>query len=93
MIRFIVWAIPAIGFVGTVRGIGKALRMAHQAVEGDVTNVTQFLGSAFNATLIALLTCITLMFLVHQLQLVQERLAFDTESYCDEHLIRHLYPG
>lgn len=91
MIRFIVWAIPAIGFVGTVRGIGIALRMAHRAVEGDVTAVTQFLGSAFNATLVALLTCITLMFLVHQLQLIQERLAFDAEAYVEEHLIRHLH--
>src|SRR5262245_35974472 len=91
MIRFIVWAIPAIGFVGTVRGIGIALRMAHRAVEGDVTAVTQFLGSAFNATMVALLTCITLMFLVHQLQLIQERLAFDAEAYCEENLIRHLY--
>jgi biopolymer transport protein ExbB/TolQ len=91
IIRFIVWAIPAIGFVGTVRGIGKALRMAHMAVEGDVTAVTQFLGSAFNATLVALMTCITLMFLVHQLQLIQERLAFDAEAYCEENLIRHLH--
>jgi len=30
------------------------------------------------------------MFLVHQLQLVQERLAFETEDYLDEQLIRHL---
>jgi hypothetical protein len=65
--------------------------MAHRAVEGDVTAVTQFLGSAFNSTLVALLTCITLMFLVHQLQLIQERLAFDAESYVEENLIRHLY--
>jgi biopolymer transport protein ExbB/TolQ len=91
MIRFIVWAIPAIGFVGTVRGIGIALRMAHRAVEGDVTAVTQFLGSAFNSTLVALTTCITLMFLVHQLQLIQERLVFDAEGYCDENLLRHLH--
>ncbi len=91
MIRFIVWAIPAIGFVGTVRGIGIALRLAHKAVEGDVTAVTQFLGSAFNSTLVALMTCITLMFLVHQLQLIQERLAFDAEAYVEENLIRHLY--
>lgn len=91
MIRFIVWAIPAIGFVGTVRGIGIALRMAHRAVEGDVTAVTQYLGSAFNSTLIALLACITLMFLVHQLQLIQERLAYEAEAYCEEHLIRHLH--
>ena len=33
---------------------------------------------------------IVLMFFVHQLQLVQERLVLDTESYCDRHLIRFL---
>jgi biopolymer transport protein ExbB/TolQ len=91
MVRYILWAIPAIGFIGTVRGIGLALNMAHRAVEGDVSGVTENLGTAFNSTLIALLISILLMFLVHQLQLMQERLVFDTESYTDDHLIRHLH--
>ncbi|MCK6371690.1 MAG: MotA/TolQ/ExbB proton channel family protein [Gammaproteobacteria bacterium] len=91
MVRYILWAIPAIGFIGTVRGIGLALNMAHRAVEGDVSGVTQSLGTAFNSTLIALLISIPLMFLVHQLQLMQERLVFDAESYTDDHLIRHLH--
>ena len=91
MVRYILWAIPAIGFIGTVRGIGLALNMAHRAVEGDVSGVTENLGTAFNSTLIALLISILLMFLVHQLQLMQERLVFDAESYTDDHLIRHLH--
>jgi len=91
MVRYILWAIPAIGFIGTVRGIGLALNMAHRAVEGDVSGVTENLGTAFNSTLIALLISIPLMFLVHQLQLMQERLVFDAESYTDDHLIRHLH--
>jgi len=90
MIRYIAWAIPSIGFIGTVRGIGSALSQAHRAVEGDISGVTENLGIAFNSTFIALLISIVLMFLVHQLQLNQERLVFDTESYADEHLIRHL---
>ena len=90
MIRYIAWAIPSIGFIGTVRGIGSALSQAHRAVEGDISGVTENLGVAFNSTFIALLISIVLMFLVHQLQLNQERLVFDTESYADEHLIRHL---
>ena len=32
MIRYIAWAIPSIGFIGTVRGIGAALSLAHRAV-------------------------------------------------------------
>lgn len=90
MIRYIAWAIPSIGFIGTVRGIGQALGQAHKAVEGDITGVTQSLGVAFNSTLVALVISIFLMFLVHQLQLAQERLVLDSENYCDYRLTRHL---
>lgn len=90
MIRYISWAIPSIGFIGTVRGIGEALAQADKAVKGDIAGVTQSLGVAFNSTFIALLISIFLMFLVHQLQLMQERLVFDSENYCDDKVIRHL---
>ena len=63
---------------------------AHKAVEGDIAGVTQSLGVAFNSTFIALLISIVLMFLLHQLQLQQERLVLDTDTYLDRNLIRHL---
>lgn len=91
MIRYISWAIPSVGFIGTVRGIGEALGQAHRAIEGDIFGVTRSLGTAFNSTLIALLISIVLMFLVHQLQLLQENYVLDAESYCESHLTRHLY--
>ena len=90
MIRYIAWAIPSIGFIGTVRGIGDALGQAYKAVEGDIAGVTTSLGVAFNSTFIALVISILLMFLMHQLQLIQERLVLDTQNYCDQRLIRHL---
>ena len=90
MVRYIAWAIPSIGFIGTVRGIGEALGQAHKAVEGEIAGVTRSLGVAFNSTFIALLISIVLMFLLHQLQLRQERLVLDTETYVDDHLIRRL---
>jgi biopolymer transport protein ExbB/TolQ len=90
MIRYIAWAIPSIGFIGTVRGIGAALAQAHKAVEGDIAGVTQSLGVAFNSTFIALLLSIVLMFVVHQLQLLQERLVLESKTYCDRRLIRHM---
>jgi biopolymer transport protein ExbB/TolQ len=90
MIRYISWAIPSIGFIGTVRGIGEALAQADKAVQGDIAGVTQSLGVAFNSTFIALLISIFLMFLVYQLQLLQERLVFDSQIYLDEKLIRHM---
>jgi biopolymer transport protein ExbB/TolQ len=91
MIRYIAWAIPSIGFIGTVRGIGQALAQAHRAVQGDISGVTENLGIAFNSTFVALLISIVLMFLVHQLQLMQERLVFDTQTYVDHNLIRHMH--
>lgn len=90
MIRYIAWAIPSIGFLGTVRGIGQALGQAHKAVQGDIAGVTQSLGVAFNSTFIALLISIVVMFLMHYLQLTQERIVLDTEEYCDNRLIQHL---
>lgn len=90
MLRYIAWAIPAIGFIGTVRGIGDALGQAHKAVSGDISGVTEGLGVAFNSTLIALLLSIFLMFLLHQLQLAQERLVLDAETWLDTRLIRNM---
>jgi len=90
MVRYIAWAIPSIGFIGTVRGIGQALAQAHKAVEGDISGVTENLGVAFNSTFVALLLSIVLMFLMYQLQLMQERLVLDSQEYADEHLISKL---
>lgn len=94
IVRYIAWAIPSIGFLGTVRGIGTALGQAYQAVSGDIVGVTVSLGVAFNSTFVALVVSILLMFLLHQLQLLQDRLVLDCQNYCDEKMIRHLQvPG
>ena len=90
MVRYISWAIPSIGFIGTVRGIGDALGQAYKAVEGDISGVTVSLGVAFNSTFVALVLSIFIMFALHQLQLSQERLVLSTQRYVDKKLIRHL---
>lgn len=90
MVRYIAWAIPSIGFIGTVRGIGDALGQANRAVAGDIAGVTESLGVAFNSTFIALVISIIIMFLMHQLQLLQDRLVLDSQDYADSRLIRHL---
>jgi len=89
-IRYIAWAIPSVGFIGTVRGIGAALSQAHRAVEGDITGVTQNLGVAFNSTFIALVLSIVMMFFIHQLQHRQERLIHDAVAYCQRNLVNKL---
>jgi biopolymer transport protein ExbB/TolQ len=93
MVRYIAWAIPSVGFIGTVRGIGEALGQAYKAVEGDISGVTVSLGVAFNSTFVALVLSIIIMFCLHQLQLSQERLVLDCQRYADKRLLRHLRPG
>lgn len=91
MLRYIAWSIPAIGFIGTVRGIGDALLQARLA-GGDVSSVTRGLGLAFNSTLLALLLSIVLMLLLHRLQRAQEHRVLDTETALDRSIIARMQP-
>lgn len=90
MIRYLIWAIPSIGFIGTVRGIGQALSLADKALAGDIAGMTDSLGVAFNSTLVALLISIFLMFLFHQLQRLQDGQIVDTRAYCDRYLLARI---
>jgi biopolymer transport protein ExbB/TolQ len=94
-VNYLAWALPAIGFVGTVRGIGQALSVVPNA---DETAVSEFLGHmsgslaiTFNATLVALLLSLILMFILHTLQREEETLVLDNQQYCLEHLVNRLY--
>ncbi len=90
MIRYLIWAIPSIGFIGTVRGIGEALSLADKALAGDIAGMTNSLGVAFNSTLVALLISIFLMFLFHQLQRLQDGQMVDIQAYCDRYLLARI---
>lgn len=90
MIRYIIWAIPSIGFVGTVRGIGQAMSRADEALAGDIAGMTASLGTAFNSTLVALLASLVLMALLHALQRAQDRRLVDIQAYCEEFLLKRI---
>jgi biopolymer transport protein ExbB/TolQ len=87
LIRYIAWSIPAIGFVGTVRGIGDALSFAEEAIKGNLSAVTTWLGLAFNSTLVGLMLCIALMYVLHIVQSSQEALIIEIQKYCRDKLI------
>lgn len=87
LVRYISWAIPAIGFIGTVRGIGLALAFAEDAIKGDITPVIEALGLAFNSTLVALLISMGLMYFMHIVQSRQEAFVLDTQTYSRDKLI------
>ncbi len=87
LVRYIAWAIPAIGFVGTVRGIGDGLNHAEEAIKGDISQVTSQLGLAFNSTFVGLILCIVLMYLIHIVQSSQEAFIIETQAICRDRLI------
>ena len=91
MIRYLIWAIPSIGFIGTVRGIGQALAHADEALAGNIAGMTDSLGVAFNSTLVALFISIFLMLLLHQLQRLQDGLVVDTQAHCEKYLLKYLH--
>jgi biopolymer transport protein ExbB/TolQ len=87
LVRYIAWAIPAIGFIGTVRGIGLALAYADDAIKGDIAPVIEALGLAFNSTLVALLISMGLMYFMHIVQSRQEAFVLETQTYSRDKLI------
>lgn len=91
-IRYTAWAIPSVGFIGTVLGIAAALGYADQAgtTEG-LKKVTDMLGVAFDTTLVALLLSIVLMFGIHYIDKKQEELFSNMSSYMNENLINRFY--
>ncbi|MEE8452708.1 MAG: MotA/TolQ/ExbB proton channel family protein [Thermoguttaceae bacterium] len=63
LVRVIIWAIPILGFLGTVIGITLAIaNLAPEALEDSLPMVTAGLGVAFDTTALALGLSIVLMF-------------------------------
>ena len=88
--RYVLWAIPSIGFLGTVRGIGEALTKAGEAMSGDISGVAASLGIAFNSTFVALFVSLVLMLFANVLQGREERLVANCKHFVSSRLIAHL---
>ncbi len=94
MIRYIVWVIPTLGFIGTVIGISLALGFAADSNVQDPTllaELTKRLAVAFNTTLMALVMSAILMLLQHVVQSREEGALNQAGQYCLDNLINRLY--
>jgi biopolymer transport protein ExbB/TolQ len=91
-VHYLAWAIPAIGFLGTVVGLAGSLSMTNHLTEQTfLSQATRHLTFAFDCTLVALGLSLALMFLVHAVQRDEEALVLDCQQYCLEHLINRTY--
>ena len=88
--KYILWAIPSVGFLGTVRGIGQALTKAGEAMAGDISGVAASLGVAFNSTFCAIFISLVLMFFSYLLQGREERLVATYKRFISTELVGRL---
>lgn len=99
MLRYLVWLIPTLGFIGTVIGIALSLSEAanmpdlgqSDAIRTWMGLLTTKLGVAFNTTLLALVMSAVLVFLLHVAQGREEAALNGTGQYCMDNLINRLY--
>ncbi len=94
MIRYIMWAIPTWGFIGTCIGIAAALNYAGGADPQDphlLTELTKRLAVSFNGTLVALILASVVVFTMHIMEEREERIINRCGQYCLDNLVNRLY--
>lgn len=98
MSRYIVWAIPTFGFIGTVVGISNALGKLDiiKFMGAHIEKVSQFkslaadLGFAFSTTIVALTLSAILVFLLHVVQRGEEEVLNKAGKYVLANFINKL---
>lgn len=85
LVRMFIWAIPILGFLGTVVGIALALgNLAPQQLEESLPEVMAGLTVAFNTTIQALGLCIVLYFALFFVERAEGRLLERLDSAADQ---------
>jgi hypothetical protein len=74
LVKFVVWAIPIMGFLGTVIGITVAIASLSPTQLENISGVVAGLGTAFDTTATALALSMILMFLQFALDRAEQRL-------------------
>ena len=92
LLRYLVWLIPTIGFIGTVIGIAMALQGVDPA-NPDLRQLTGALGVSFYTTLVALVQSAILVLLMNWTQALEERSVNAAGHYTLRNLINRLYTG
>jgi hypothetical protein len=100
MLKAFLWAIPLLGFIGTVIGLSHAIGGMNFAGMDDVSQllqsinaVTSGLGTAFDATLLGLVLAVLLNFPMNSLSKHEEEMLNSIDAFCNEVLLPRLHDG
>ncbi len=98
-LKVFVWAIPILGFIGTVIGISAAVGSFSGSLQdsSDISKlkeslnaVTAGLATAFDTTLVALVMSLIIKFPMSGIQKAENGLLNWVDEYCNENLIKRL---
>ena len=99
LLKVFIWALPILGFIGTVIGISAAvaglagsLENASDisAIKGSLNSVFAGLGTAFDTTLLALVLSLMIKVPASAMQKSEEDLVTWVDEYCNENLLKRL---
>jgi biopolymer transport protein ExbB/TolQ len=97
LLNVFIWAIPILGFIGTVMGLGTAVGSLGVQDTTDIEGIKESLGAitgglgvAFDTTLVALIMSLMLKFPASSLQKAEEDLLNWVDEYCNENLLKRL---
>jgi len=102
MFHVFIWAIPILGFLGTVIGVSSAVGGFTGTLESSsdigalkegLKSITSGLGTAFDTTLVALSMAMILTFPVSGLQKYEGDILGQVDEYTNENLLRRLEDG
>lgn len=102
LLMVFIWAIPILGFIGTVIGISDAVANFAGALDsaGEIAElknhlgaVTGGLGVAFDTTLLGLVLSLLIMFPTSLLQKREEDTLNAVDEYCNEYFLKRLDDG
>lgn len=99
LLKVLIWAIPILGFIGTVLGISGAVGGFSATLEGaqdidalrqSLNGITGGLAVAFDTTLVALVMSLMISFPASGMQKAEEDLLTWVDEYCNENLLKRL---
>ncbi len=102
MFHVFIWAIPILGFLGTVIGVSSAVGGFTGTLESSsdigalkdgLKSITSGLGTAFDTTLVALSMAMILTFPVSSLQKYEGDILGQIDEYTNENFLRRLDDG
>lgn len=99
LVKGLIWAIPVLGFIGTVLGLSRAIgkfggvlaeAQNIEALRPVLQGVTSGLATAFDTTFVALIAALAIQLLLVMVRQSEERLMARCKNYCQQHLVGRL---